>query len=134
MFVTTSTSAAASRWTNVSTRPGCTPSERERDRLARLCVDERSQPELELHQRPDLVGVVPRACDVVVDEPPNLRLPEEAARDGRRVEQDLARELAQRPCEPGRDGDAEPPLRPVEDVVRQPGAERVLEHLLRRPP
>src|SRR5205807_3119113 len=72
----------------------------ERELRADAAVDVRAQPQLELHQRPDLRRVVARAGDVVVDHAAHRLLAEEAALQRARIEQDLAREVAQRPAEP----------------------------------
>src|SRR6266545_638294 len=69
---------------------------------------------------------------MLADEALERTRPDEALHVCRTVEENLARKVAERAPEPLRDRDAEPPFRAVEEIVRKPRPERVLQQLLRR--
>ena len=84
-------------------------------------------PELEHEQRPDARRLAVRAGRVAVEQAADASFAEAAAPERAGVEQDLARPGAQLAAQPVADRDREALLGPVEDVVRQPAAQRLAQ-------
>ena len=91
---------------------------------------ERVVPELEHEQRPELLAVVARAGEVLVDEAVDLARVEEALRDEPRRREQVEQRLAQARLQPRGHGDAEALLLALRDAGRQQLADGALEQHL----
>src|SRR5438445_8099018 len=90
-------------------------------------------PGIEHQEGPEDLAVVSPPVDVVRDEPRHGRRIEEAATSHARRGQARLYDAAQRPAQPGRDGNAETLLSSLHDRRRQDPRERALQDVLRRP-
>src|SRR5712692_9368609 len=87
-------------------------------------------PHLELKQSPNSSGVIGAALLMLPDQALDLGAAEVPAADRTRIEEDLLREFAEIGAEPRGQRYPKPHLSPLEDLLRQPRPQRVLEDLL----
>src|SRR5947208_3136942 len=90
-------------------------------------------PRVEHQEAPEDLAMVSPTLDVVRDEPRHGRRIEEAAMSDARWAQARLHDAAQRPAQPGGDGNPEPLLSSPDERRRQDSPQRALQDVLRRP-
>src|SRR6266536_1478355 len=90
-------------------------------------------PQLERQELPDLLGVVLAACLLIGDEPEYRFAADHAGFGELAVDEHVMDQFLQVMADPGTKRRAEGGLRPVHDLVRQPGLGGLLERQLATP-